>query len=143
MKVLRAIYKYWSTLIIVAVIVQIGAAGYGAFYGAEHLKDKGDKMFHSQWDHGWSFHSGLGWLTVYGAGCRGRVRPGRVLRRRALAAVRAPGRGGPHRASADAVGARPPRCRARPPEHQGRLARVREDRRAAGIPVPRQRRGRP
>ncbi len=66
MKVLRAIYKYWMTLIVVAVIVQIGAAGYGAFYGASHLKDKGDVFAHKGWDHGWSFHTGLGWLTVYG-----------------------------------------------------------------------------
>ena len=40
------------------------------------------------------------------------------------------------------VGARPARRRARPREHQGRLARVREDRRAAGLPLLRQRRGR-
>jgi hypothetical protein len=64
-RILRAIYKYWSTVIIIAVIVQIGAAGYGAFYGAEHLKDEGDTMIHRQWDHGWNFHSGLGWLLVY------------------------------------------------------------------------------
>lgn len=66
MRVLRAIYKYWSTLIIVAVIVQIGAAGYGAFYSAEHLKDEGDVFAHKGWEHGWNFHTGLGWLTVYG-----------------------------------------------------------------------------
>ena len=66
MRVLRAIYKYWSTLIIIAVVVQIGAAGYGAFYGAEKLKDKGDVLAHKGWDHGWSFHVGLGWMTVYG-----------------------------------------------------------------------------
>ena len=66
MKVLRAIYRYWSTLIILAVVVQIGAAGYGAFYSAQHLKDKGDVFAHKGWEHGWDFHTGLGWLTVYG-----------------------------------------------------------------------------
>src|SRR5437764_15259450 len=65
MKVLRAIYKFWMTLIALAVVVQIGAAGYGAFHAANGLKDKGDTFKHSQWDHGWSFHTGLGWITVY------------------------------------------------------------------------------
>ena len=60
---------------------------------------------------------------------RRRLRPGRLLRRgRAPRERRAAGRGRPDRAAADAVGARPPRRRARPPEHQGGLARVREDR---------------
>ena len=66
MRILRAIYKYWSTLIIIAVVVQIGAAGYGAFYSANHLKDKGDVFTHHGWEHGWDFHTGLGWLLVYG-----------------------------------------------------------------------------
>ena len=48
------------------MIVQIGAAGYGAFYAAEHLKDEGDVFAHKGWEHGWNFHTGLGWLTVYG-----------------------------------------------------------------------------
>ncbi len=65
-KVLRTIYRLWSSLIALAVLVQIGAAGYGAFYGASHLKDKGDIFTHKGFDHGWSFHIGLGWLTVYG-----------------------------------------------------------------------------
>ena len=66
MAVLRVFYRFWSTLIIVAIVVQIGAAGYGDFYGAKHLKDTGDVFTHKGWDHGWSFHTGLGWLTVYG-----------------------------------------------------------------------------
>ena len=41
------------------------------------------------------------------------------------------------------MGARPPRCRARPPEDQGGLEGLREDRRAARLPLSRQRRGRP
>ena len=54
------------TLIVVAVLVQIGAAGYGAFYSSNHLKDKGDTFTHKGFEHGWDFHAGLGWLTVYG-----------------------------------------------------------------------------
>jgi len=65
MRILRAIYKYLMTAIAVAVVVQIGAAGYGAFYAAEHLKDDGDTFTHHGWDHGWNFHTGLGYLIVY------------------------------------------------------------------------------
>jgi putative copper export protein len=63
-KVLRAIYKFWMSAIAIAVLVQIGAAGYGAFYSANHLKDEGDTFTHKGWDHGWNVHSGLGWLLV-------------------------------------------------------------------------------
>ncbi len=41
------------------------------------------------------------------------------------------------------MGPRPARRRARPSEDQGRLPRLRADRRAAEVPLPRQRRGRP
>ena len=76
-------------------------------------------------------------VAVVGSG------PGGVLHGRRAAEERGPaGRGRRARPAADAVGARPARRRARPREHQGRLARVREDRRAAGLPVLRQRRGR-
>jgi hypothetical protein len=54
------------TLIVLAVLVQFGAAGYGAFYSATHLKDKGDTFGHKGFEHGWDFHTGLGWITVYG-----------------------------------------------------------------------------
>ena len=65
MRWLRLVYKLWMTLIAIAVVVQIGAAGYGAFYASNHLKDEGDRFFHKGWEHGWNFHVGLGWLTVY------------------------------------------------------------------------------
>jgi hypothetical protein len=64
MRIVRAIYKYLMTLIAVAVVVQIGSAGYGAFYAANHLKDKGDTFTHHGWDHGWNLHSGLGYAIV-------------------------------------------------------------------------------
>jgi hypothetical protein len=64
-RVVRLVYKYLMTLIAVAVVVQIGAAGYGAFYAANHLKDDGDTFTHHGWDHGWNFHTGLGYTIVY------------------------------------------------------------------------------
>ena len=72
-----------------------------------------------------------------------RLGPGRLLRGRGPARRRDAGRGRHDRAPADAVGARPARRRARPPEDQVGLARLRADRRAARLPLPRQRRGRP
>jgi len=63
---LRAIYRFWMALVVLAVLVQIGAAGYGAFDSANHLKDKGDRYGHEGFEDAWNFHTGLGWLTVYG-----------------------------------------------------------------------------
>jgi hypothetical protein len=64
---LRTIYRYWAAILFVAVLVQIGAAGYGAFYSANHLKDKGDTFTHKGFDHGFSFHNGFGYLIFLGA----------------------------------------------------------------------------
>lgn len=36
MRALRTIYRYWLTLLFVAVIAQIAGAAYGAFYAALH-----------------------------------------------------------------------------------------------------------
>ena len=72
-----------------------------------------------------------------------RIRAGRLLCGRRAARGRRPGRGRHDRAPADAVGARPARRRTRPSQDQVGLARVREDRAAAGLPLSRQRRGRP
>jgi len=63
-RVVRLIYKFLMTLVAIAVVVQIGAAGYGAFYAANHLKDDGDTFAHHGWEHGWSFHSGFGYTVV-------------------------------------------------------------------------------
>ena len=61
-------------------------------------------------------------VAVVGSG------PGRLLHGGRASGERPAGRGRHDRAAADAVGPRPAWRRARPPEHQGRLARVREDR---------------
>ncbi len=65
MRWLRLVYKLWMSLIAVAVVVQIGAAGYGAFHDSNHLKDEGDVFTHKGFEDGWDFHGGLGWLIVY------------------------------------------------------------------------------
>ena len=65
MKALRAIYKYWAALLFLGVVVQIGFAGYGAFFVSSQLEDKGDTLGHAPFDHAWRFHVGFGYIVVY------------------------------------------------------------------------------
>jgi len=69
---LRTIYRYWLTLIWLAVIAQIAGAAYGAFYSAQKLGDQkgsdeskiiSEKVF----DHGFGFHTAFGYLIFLGA----------------------------------------------------------------------------
>ena len=62
MQVLRTIYRYWLALLFLAIVVQIGAAGYGAFYAAD--KSDPGPMTHHQFDHGFSFHGGFGSIII-------------------------------------------------------------------------------
>jgi len=63
-QVLRTIHRFWLTLLSLAIVVQIGAAGYGAFYAAD--KSDPGPMTTKQFDHGFSFHSGLGYFIFLG-----------------------------------------------------------------------------
>lgn len=72
LKAFRTIYRYWITLIWVAVIVQIAAAAYGAFYAADKLgSQKGSddtKMISEKaFDHGFGFHTALGYIIFLAA----------------------------------------------------------------------------
>jgi hypothetical protein len=69
---LRTIYRYWITLIFLAVVAQIAAAAYGGFYAADKLGDqKGSdesKMISEKlFDHGFGFHNGFGYLIFLAA----------------------------------------------------------------------------
>ncbi len=64
MNALRAIYKYLAAIIFVGVVAQIGAAGYGAFYAANKLQDKGDKLLHKPWDDAWTAHGLIGTVVI-------------------------------------------------------------------------------
>jgi hypothetical protein len=71
-KALGTIYRYWLTLIWLAVVAQIAGAAYGGFYSAEKLGDqKGSdesKMISEKvYDHGFGFHTGFGYLIFLGA----------------------------------------------------------------------------
>lgn len=64
MQALRTIHRYWLALLTLAIVVQVGAAGYGAFYAAD--KSDPGPMTTKQFDHGFSLHAGLGYFIFLG-----------------------------------------------------------------------------
>jgi len=62
---LRTFYRYWVAILFVAVLVQIGAAGYGAFYAADK-SDPGPLTEHG-FSHGFDVHDGFGYAIFLGA----------------------------------------------------------------------------
>jgi hypothetical protein len=71
-KVLATIYRYWITLLFLAVVAQIAGAAYGAFYTAQKLGDQNgsdDQKIISEkvFDHGFGFHTAFGYLIFLGA----------------------------------------------------------------------------
>jgi Family of unknown function (DUF6220) len=72
LKVLGTIYRFWVTLVWLAVVAQIMFAAYGGFYSADKLGDqKGSdetKMISEKvFDHGWDLHTGFGYTIFLGA----------------------------------------------------------------------------
>jgi hypothetical protein len=61
---LRTIYRFWTALVFLGFLVQIGAAGYGAFYAADK-SDPGPLTDH-QFSHGFNFHDGFGYVIFLG-----------------------------------------------------------------------------
>jgi hypothetical protein len=59
---LRSVYRYWSWLVFLTVVLQIGFAGYGAFYVAEKID--GGTVNEDKFDDGWGLHMGFGYLVV-------------------------------------------------------------------------------
>ena len=59
--ILRTVYRFWAAILFLAVLAQVGAAGYGAF-NADHLSDKSNALTHRQFDHGFGLHTALGYL---------------------------------------------------------------------------------
>ena len=56
---MRAVYKWVATLVTVALVLQVGFAGYGAFYAAHAIdKSKTDpkSIVENQFDHGFAPH---------------------------------------------------------------------------------------
>jgi hypothetical protein len=71
-KALGTIYRYWLTLIWLAVVAQIAGAAYGAFYSAEKLGDQKGSDEHKiisekVFNHGFGFHTGFGYIIFLGS----------------------------------------------------------------------------
>ena len=58
---IRTLYRFWAGLLALAVVVQVGLAGYGAFAGDHKASDNGS-VTHKQFDHGFNPHVALGYL---------------------------------------------------------------------------------
>jgi hypothetical protein len=61
----QTIYRYWVAILFAAVIVQIGAAGYGAFYAAD--KSDPGPLREKTFSHGFDVHNGFGYIIFLGA----------------------------------------------------------------------------
>jgi hypothetical protein len=61
---MRAVFRWWAVVVFVAVIVQIGFAGYGAFYVVDKADDASKTLTNDQVDHGFSPHSAWGYLVI-------------------------------------------------------------------------------
>ena len=59
---MKAVYRYWAWLVFLLVIVQIGFAGYGAFYVANAVDD--NPVNQDKFDDGFGIHAGFGYLVV-------------------------------------------------------------------------------
>jgi hypothetical protein len=71
-KALGTIYRYWITLIWLAVVAQIAGAAYGGFYAAQKLGDQSgsdeNKVINEKvFDHGFGFHTGFGYIIFLAA----------------------------------------------------------------------------
>jgi Family of unknown function (DUF6220) len=65
MNALRAVYRYWISILALTVVTQIAFAGYGAFYTVEKVHDA--SINEDIFDDGWGLHIGFGYLVFLGA----------------------------------------------------------------------------
>ena len=61
---MRTVYWIWSMVVLVMVVLQIGFAGYGAFYAAHKLEDEGSSITDKTFEDGFGLHAGFGYLVI-------------------------------------------------------------------------------
>jgi hypothetical protein len=61
----EAVYRVWAAVVAAAVIVQVGFAGYGAFYVANKVDDA--PVNEDIFTDGWGLHIGFGYLVLLSA----------------------------------------------------------------------------
>ena len=59
---MEAVYRVWAAIVVAAVLLQIGFAGYGAFYTANKVDDS--PVSQDTFDDGWGMHLGFGYLVI-------------------------------------------------------------------------------
>ena len=60
---METVYRYWAWLVFGAVVLQVGFAGYGAFYAANKIDENASIDEDTLMD-GWGLHAGVGYLVV-------------------------------------------------------------------------------
>lgn len=63
---MATVYRWWAAILTLAVVVQIGFAGYGAFNAAEKVEDN-DSISKKAFEDGWDPHTGFGYIVFLGA----------------------------------------------------------------------------
>jgi len=58
----RTVYRYWAWLVVAAIVLQIGFAGYGAFYVANKVDD--GTVNQDKFEDGFGPHIGFGYIVV-------------------------------------------------------------------------------
>jgi hypothetical protein len=61
MNALRAVFRYWISIVALAVVAQIAFAGYGAFYTTDKVHDA--TINEDTFEDGWGLHIGFGYLV--------------------------------------------------------------------------------
>ena len=61
---MRTVYWVWSMVVFVMVVIQIGLAGYGAFFVAKKLDDEGSTIDDKVFEDGFQFHAALGYFVI-------------------------------------------------------------------------------
>jgi hypothetical protein len=63
---MRTAYWAWSMILFVAIVVQVGLAGYGAFYSANKLDEAGATIDEDVYFEGFGAHAIVGYLVLLG-----------------------------------------------------------------------------
>lgn len=61
---MKTVYKWWAGLMLIAVVIQVGFAGYGGFFVANKLNGEGKTIDDNGFSDGFGLHAGFGYLVV-------------------------------------------------------------------------------
>ena len=60
---MQTLYKWWAALLLLAVVLQVGLAGYGAFYVAHKVDGDGKTIDTNGFEDGFGIHMGFGYIV--------------------------------------------------------------------------------